>query len=97
MTTNHKSDQAITILFLGDVIGKPGRLVVKKYLQSLKPESAENNGHGEGFPDFVVVNVENAAHGFGVTKDNIADLKECGVDVFSGGNHTFDRRREVSG
>lgn len=92
MTTNHKSDQAITILFLGDVIGKPGRLVVKKYLQSLKPESAENNGHGEGFPDFVVVNVENAAHGFGVTKDNIADLKECGVDVFSGGNHTFDRK-----
>lgn len=46
----------------------------------------------KGFPDFVVVNVENAAHGFGVTKDNIADLKEAGVDVFSGGNHTFDRK-----
>lgn len=86
------TDQTITILFLGDVIGKPGRLVVKKYLQSLKQGEIVNNGQVAAFPDFVVVNVENAAHGFGVTKDNIADLKEIGVDVFSGGNHTFDRK-----
>ncbi len=92
MPSDNISNQTITILFLGDVIGKPGRLVVKKYLQSLRDGSASNNGHSEAFPDFVVVNVENAAHGFGVTKDNIADLKEVGVDVFSGGNHTFDRK-----
>lgn len=91
MSLKHES-QTITILFLGDVIGKPGRLVVKKYLQSLRDGADANNGHGAPFPDFVVVNVENAAHGFGVTKDNIADLKEIGVDVFSGGNHTFDRK-----
>jgi len=92
MPSDNTSSQTITILFLGDVIGKPGRLVVKKYLQSLRDGAAANNGHSEAFPDFVVVNVENAAHGFGVTKDNIADLKEVGVDVFSGGNHTFDRK-----
>jgi metallophosphoesterase (TIGR00282 family) len=86
------SDNIISILFLGDVIGKPGRTSVRKYLEALsKTNSPESTAIG-GFPDFVVVNVENAAHGFGVTKDHIQELKELGVDVFSGGNHTFDRK-----
>lgn len=83
MTLNSEPS-AISILFLGDIIGKPGRLVVKKYLQHLKEDGC--------FPDFVVANVENAAHGFGVTRENLAELKEAGVDIFSGGNHTFDRK-----
>ena len=37
-------------------------------------------------------NVENAAHGFGTTASNLQELKEVGVSVFSGGNHTFDRK-----
>ena len=81
---NAQPAPAISILFLGDIIGKPGRLVVKKYLQHLRET--------ESFPDFVVVNVENAAHGFGVTRENLAELREAGVDIFSGGNHTFDRK-----
>jgi 2',3'-cyclic-nucleotide 2'-phosphodiesterase len=84
MTVNSEPAQAISILFLGDIIGKPGRLVVKKYLQHLRESDC--------FPDFVVANVENAAHGFGVTRENLSELKEDGVDVFSGGNHTFDRK-----
>ncbi|HMY04146.1 MAG TPA: TIGR00282 family metallophosphoesterase [Candidatus Obscuribacter sp.] len=84
-----QSNPLVSILFLGDVIGKPGRLVVKKYLQQLK-DGAEQGL--KPFPDFVVVNVENACHGFGVSRENIQELKECGVDVFSGGNHTFDRK-----
>lgn len=84
-----QSSSSVSILFLGDVIGKPGRTVVKKYLQHLR-ECQE--AHGEPYPDFIVVNVENSSHGFGVSKDNIAEFKELGVDVFSGGNHTFDRK-----
>lgn len=84
-----QSSPSLTILFLGDVIGKPGRQVVKKYLQHIRDEAAAGL---ITFPDFVVVNVENASHGFGVSRDNLTELKDCGVDVFSGGNHTFDRK-----
>jgi metallophosphoesterase (TIGR00282 family) len=71
----------ISIIFFGDVIGRPGRLAVKEYLESL-----------ENKPDLIIANVENAAHGFGVTESNLRELKEVGVAVFTGGNHTFDRK-----
>jgi len=71
----------ITILFLGDVIGKPGRRVVTKFLAGRKPQA-----------DLVIANVENCAHGFGLTEQNLKELKDSGVQVFTGGNHTFDRR-----
>ena len=48
------SDNKISILFLGDIVGKPGRLAVQKYLLNL----CENK------PDFIIANVENASHGF---------------------------------
>jgi len=92
MTSQSKSNLSITILFLGDIIGKPGREVVKKYLQHLRREAELEDGSGRPFPTFVVANVENAAHGFGVTRENLTELKEAGVDIFSGGNHTFDRK-----
>ena len=75
----------ISILFLGDIIGRPGRHIVKQYLATL-----------ENKPDLVIANVENASHGFGVAADNITELKEAGVTVFSGGNHTFDRKEIFS-
>jgi metallophosphoesterase (TIGR00282 family) len=71
----------ITVLLLGDVIGKPGRHVVKHYLQNLSVK-----------PDLVVANVENSAHGYGTTEDNLNELREAGVNAFTGGNHTFDRK-----
>ena len=75
---------SITVLFLGDVIGKPGRQFVVKYLTEVLASAAP--------PDLVVANVENAAHGYGVTEKVLRELGEAGVKVFSGGNHTFDKK-----
>lgn len=79
------STQTVSIVFLGDVIGKPGRRAVKKYLASLDSK-----------PDLIIANVENAAHGFGISADNLQELKDAGIQVFSGGNHTFDRKEIFS-
>lgn len=73
--------ETINILFFGDVIGKPGRRALLSFLKS-NQESA----------DLIIANVENAAHGFGVQETHINELSSAGVMVFSGGNHTFDRR-----
>lgn len=81
------SQRSIKILFLGDIVGKPGRRVVKNYL-SARAKSGEK-------PDLVIANAENASHGYGITESNIAELKEAGIDVFTGGNHTFDRKDTV--
>ncbi len=77
-------DNSINVLFLGDIIGRPGRQLVVKYVTSelASPEP----------PDLVVANVENAAHGFGITEPILKQLKTAGVHVFSGGNHTFDKK-----
>lgn len=77
---------SITILFLGDVVGKPGRRAVAKYLAS----------NGKPHVDVVVVNAENMAHGFGMTELNVKELLEAGADVLTGGNHTFDRKEVFS-
>lgn len=71
----------ISVLFLGDIIGKPGRQVVRRYLKDLTP-----------FPDLVIANAENAAHGFGTTESNLEELRNAGIVAFTGGNHTFDRK-----
>lgn len=71
----------ITIVFLGDVIGKPGRRVVTEYVRQLSPK-----------PDLIIANVENAAHGFGTTESNLEELRQAGIKAFTGGNHTFDRK-----
>jgi 2',3'-cyclic-nucleotide 2'-phosphodiesterase len=78
------SQRIITILFLGDVIGKPGRAVIKRYLNEVKPSA-----------DLIIANAENAAHGFGITQSNLAELREAGVVAFTGGNHTFDRKETL--
>ena len=71
----------ITILFFGDIVGKPGRRVIRRYLGTLEHK-----------PDLIVANVENISHGFGIAEANLDELKELGVQVFTGGNHTFDRK-----
>jgi 2',3'-cyclic-nucleotide 2'-phosphodiesterase len=78
------SQRSITILFLGDVIGKPGRAVIKRYLKEANPG-----------PDLIIANAENAAHGFGTTQSNLTELREAGVIAFTGGNHTFDRKETL--
>jgi hypothetical protein len=70
------------ILVLGDVVGEPGRRLMEAHLPGLRRELAV---------DRVIVNGENAAHGYGIT-ERIARqwLEELGVDVITTGNHAFD-------
>lgn len=70
------------ILFFGDCIGKPGRRALSKALVSFREQYS---------PDLVIVNVENLAHGKGVTPPTLAELTAMGVDVFTSGNHVFDK------
>ena len=71
------------ILFLGDVVGRPGRDAIEKYLPILQKRH---------LLDFVVVNGENAAHGFGITAQIARDFFEMGVDCITTGNHVWDQR-----
>ena len=71
------------ILMIGDVVGKSGRDAISKHLPGLR----ENLDL-----DFVVVNGENAAHGFGITDKICASLYKNGADVISTGNHIWDQR-----
>ncbi|MDR1620914.1 MAG: TIGR00282 family metallophosphoesterase [Synergistaceae bacterium] len=71
------------ILFVGDVVGSPGRSVLAKILPSL-------NARWEGF-DFVVVNCENAAAGKGMTEKVMEELFAAGVHGMTSGNHIWDK------
>ncbi|MEE9543354.1 MAG: TIGR00282 family metallophosphoesterase [Thermodesulfobacteriota bacterium] len=72
-----------SILFIGDLVGRPGRLALTELLPSLIEEYK---------PDIVIANVENAAGGFGVTPQIADDLFTLGVDVMTSGNHIWDRK-----
>jgi len=76
----------MNILFIGDIVGKPGRKMVKNLLPGLKKEHKI---------DLVIANYENSAHGFGITEKVYKELKNAGVDVFTGGNHTFDKKKDA--
>jgi calcineurin-like phosphoesterase len=70
-------------LLVGDIVGNPGRRALKKFLT----EEGENLNY-----QFLVVNGENAAGGFGITKKVYQYLKDLGVDVITTGNHVWDKR-----
>jgi metallophosphoesterase (TIGR00282 family) len=75
------------IIFLGDVFGRSGRDAVAKHLPTLKNIYQ---------PDFIIANGENAAHGFGIMPDMVKDFFALGVDVITGGNHSFDKGEILS-
>ena len=74
------------VLYIGDVVGKSGRRAVLDHLPRLQDELSL---------DFVVVNGENAAHGFGITGAICETFFEAGVDVVTTGNHAWDQREIV--
>lgn len=76
----------MNILLIGDVVGRPGRELVRKGLRALIEV------HGV---DFVIANAENAAAGFGVTKDIGDALLESGIDVMTSGNHIWDKKEVI--
>ncbi len=69
--------------FIGDIIGKPGRTIIKERLQEIK--LAEKL-------DVVIANGENASHGFGLTKNCAQELLNAGVDIITSGNHIWDKK-----
>ncbi len=69
------------ILFIGDIFAKAGRNIVLDNLPKLINEWGL---------DFVIVNAENAAHGFGMTHKIVKSLFRVGVDIITSGNHAFD-------
>jgi len=76
----------MNILMVGDVFGEPGRAALAKHLPRLRHEHAI---------DFCVVNIENAASGFGVTPQMARQALEQGADVLTSGNHIWDRKEIV--
>jgi len=69
------------ILFFGDIVGAIGRTGVCRILPKLREEYA---------PDMVVANVENLAHGRGVTPKTMLELDAVGIDAYTSGNHVFE-------
>jgi metallophosphoesterase (TIGR00282 family) len=74
------------LMFLGDVVGRAGREAVFEKLPIMREKF---------MPDVVVVNGENAAHGFGITEDIYTKLREAGADVITLGNHAFDQKEAL--
>ena len=76
----------LTLLFLGDVVGEPGRSAVVARLPELKRDWSL---------DFIIVNGENAAAGRGITPKITIDLLSAGVSVITTGDHIWDRKEIV--
>jgi len=73
----------MTILFIGDIVGRPGRDLVQKGLRALVEHYDV---------DFTIANAENAAAGFGLTRDIGDTLLDWGIDVMTSGNHIWDKK-----
>lgn len=71
------------ILFLGDIVGRPGRRAVREMLPALK-EKYE--------PHLIIANGENAAGGNGITEEAAQELYDAGIDILTMGNHVWDRK-----
>ncbi len=74
------------ILFIGDIVGKPGRTILRAALGPL----VEHHGI-----DLVIANVENAAGGFGITRELGDAILSYGVDVMTTGNHVWDKKEAL--
>jgi len=74
------------LLFIGDIVGRGGRALVKELLPSLRKEYS---------PDIIIANGENAASGVGITLKTYNELIDYGVDVITMGNHIWDRREFI--
>lgn len=69
------------VLVVGDVVGRPGRNSLKIYLEKYKQNY-----------DYIIVNGENSAGGFGITEKIAEEFLSWGVDIISGGNHSWDKK-----
>lgn len=78
---------SVKLLFIGDIVGKPGRRAVRYFLPRLRKSLGI---------DFVVANGENMAGGSGITPATASEVFEAGVDVITSGDHLWDQREVES-
>jgi metallophosphoesterase (TIGR00282 family) len=71
------------VLFIGDVVGKPGRAGLARAMPELRDRHS---------PDLVIANGENAAGGLGITEKTAGELYDAGIDVLTTGNHVYKHR-----
>lgn len=83
MKLSIKKSESIRIIFLGDVVGRPGRKVLKEKLAKLRTEVNA---------DIVIVNGENAAGGAGIDPSTAIEMKNSGADLITLGDHAFQRK-----
>ncbi|MEA2050754.1 MAG: TIGR00282 family metallophosphoesterase [Campylobacterota bacterium] len=74
------------LAFIGDIVGRPGRKIIKDRLKSIKEKYDI---------DLCIANGENASHGFGLTVKNANELFNCGIDIITGGNHSWDKKKDM--
>ena len=74
------------ILFIGDIVGRPGRELVRQGLPTLVDHHSI---------DLVIANAENAAAGFGITREIGDQLLDWGIDVMTSGNHIWDKKEAL--
>jgi metallophosphoesterase (TIGR00282 family) len=74
------------ILFIGDITGGAGRKIVQAHLEKLQSRYDI---------DLTIANVDNAAHGLGITPSIARQLHDIGIDILTGGNHLFDRKEII--
>jgi metallophosphoesterase (TIGR00282 family) len=75
------------IVFIGDIVGRPGREAVKEVLPSIKEEHK---------PDLILANGENICHGRGISEETINELVETGVNFFTSGNHIYANKKGLA-
>ena len=74
------------LLFIGDIVGRPGRELVRRGLRAIVAEHAI---------DCVIANAENSAAGFGITREIGEQLLDYGIDVMTSGNHIWDKKEAI--
>ncbi len=79
-------EKIIKILFLGEIIGRPGRKAVLKTLPNLLKKYN---------PDFTLLNAEQLAGGKGLTLNTVLQMQDAGVDLMTTGNHVWDKREFI--
>ena len=76
----------IRLLFIGDIVGRPGRDLVRRGVAALREYHQI---------DLVIANAENAAAGFGITRELGEQILDAGVDVMTSGNHIWDKKEAI--
>ena len=80
------SNETIRVLFIGDIVGKPGRAAVRLALPEIKKKEKI---------DFVLANGENLASGKGITYPKYLEMIESGIDYFTSGNHVWNNQEII--